>query len=91
MISRCRFAATTLRNSIIDVPFFISHFLIAIHPVLSIITKSLFQLDKVKQLGVELEGLQVQRAAANDLALKLFKLASKSDTDAISAEKLVTF
>ena len=57
----------------------------------SIINKPLFQLDRVKQLGVELDGLQLQRAAANDLALKLFKLSSKSDTDAISAEKLVIF
>ena len=47
----------------------------------------LFQLNRVKQLGVELDGLLVKRAAANDLALKLFKLASKSDTDTISAQK----
>ncbi|KAL5267299.1 hypothetical protein ACHWQZ_G004368 [Mnemiopsis leidyi] len=45
------------------------------------------RLNRVKQLGVELDGLLVKRAAANDLALKLFKLASKSDTDTISAQK----
>ena len=51
----------------------------------------LFQLEAVKMRCVQLEGLQVKRATANELSLKLFKLASKSETDTVSLGKWVIF
>ena len=48
---------------------------------------TLFQLEAVKLLGVQLDGMQAQKATANELSLKLFKVASKAETDTISFGK----